>query len=64
MKRSKRMFVAVLTLCLALSMALASVTVNAATKKPKKIYLKTTASTVDINGKVRIAEERIQSGEV
>lgn len=59
MKRSKRMFVAVLTLCLALSMALASVTVNAATKKPKKIYLKTTASTVDIKGKVRVTVKSV-----
>lgn len=44
MKRSKKMF----TVMLALSMAMASVTANAATKKPKKIYLKATSTTVDI----------------
>lgn len=59
MKSSKRMFVAVLTLCLAFTMALASVTVNAATKKPKKITLKTTASTVDIKGKVRVTVKSV-----
>lgn len=33
MKRSKKMFTVMLALCVALSMAMASVTANAATKK-------------------------------
>ena len=53
MKRSKKMFTVMVALCVALSMAMASVTANAATKKPKKIYLKATSTTVDIKGKVR-----------
>lgn len=59
MKRSKKMFVVVMTLCLALSMAMASVTANAATKKPKKIYLTTTSSTVDIKGKVKVSVKKV-----
>lgn len=55
MKRSKRMFTVMLALCVALSMAMASVTANAATKKPKKIYLKATSTTVDIKGKVKVS---------
>lgn len=55
MKRSKKMFTVMLALCVALSMAMASVTANAATKKPKKIYLKTTSTTVDIKGKVKVS---------
>ena len=55
MKRSKRMFTGMLALCVALSMAMASVTANAATKKPKKIYLKATSTTVDIKGKVKVS---------
>ena len=55
MKRSKKMFTAMLALCVALSMAMASVTANAATKKPKKIYLKATSTTVDIKGKVKVS---------
>lgn len=55
MKRSKRMFTVMLALCVALSMAMASVTANAATKKPKKIYLKATSATVDIKGKVKVS---------
>lgn len=54
MKRSKKMFTVMLALCVALSMAMASVTANAATKKPKKIYLKATSTTVDIKGKVKV----------
>ena len=48
-----------MTLCLALSMAVASVSVNAATKKPKKIYLTTTSSTVDIKGKVKVSVKKV-----
>ncbi len=55
MKRSKKMFTVMLALCVALSMAMASVTANAATKKPKKIYLKATSTTVDIKGKVKVS---------
>ena len=55
MKRSKRMFTVMLALCVALSMAMASVTANAATKKPKKIYLKATSTTGDIKGKVKVS---------
>lgn len=55
MKRSKKMFTVMLALCVALSMAMASVTANAATKKPKKIYLKVTSTTVDIKGKVKVS---------
>lgn len=55
MKRSKKMFTVMLVLCVALSMAMASVTANAATKKPKKIYLKATSTTVDIKGKVKVS---------
>lgn len=55
MKRSKRMFTVMLALCVALSMAMASVTANAATKQPKKIYLKATSTTVDIKGKVKVS---------
>lgn len=55
MKRSKKMFTVMLALCVALSMAMASVTANAATKKPKKIYLKATSATVDIKGKVKVS---------
>ena len=55
MKRSKRMFTVMLALCVALSMAMASVTANAATKNPKKIYLKATSTTVDIKGKVKVS---------
>ena len=54
-KRSKKMFTVMLALCVALSMAMASVTANAATKKPKKIYLKATSTTVDIKGKVKVS---------
>lgn len=49
------MFTVMLALCVALSMAMASVTANAATKKPKKIYLKATSTTVDIKGKVKVS---------
>ncbi len=59
MKRSKKLFAVVMTLCLALSMAVASVSVNAATKKPKKIYLTTTSSTVDIKGKVKVSVKKV-----
>ena len=55
MKRSKKMFTVMLALCVALSMAMASVTANAATKKPKKIYLKATSTTVDLKGKVKVS---------
>lgn len=59
MKRSKRMFTVMLALCVALSMAMASVTANAATKKPKKIYLKATSTTVDIKGKVKVSVKKV-----
>lgn len=36
MKRSKKMFTVMLALCVALSMAMASVTANAATKKRRR----------------------------
>lgn len=55
MKRSKKMFTVMLAGTVALSMAMASVTANAATKKPKKIYLKATSTTVDIKGKVKVS---------
>ena len=60
MKRSKKMFTVMLALCVALSMAMASVTANAATKKPKKIYLKTTSTTVDIKGKVKVSVYKVK----
>lgn len=60
MKRSKRMFTVMLALCVALSMAMASVTANAATKKPKKIYLKATSTTVDIKGKVKVSVYKVK----
>lgn len=59
MKRSKKMFTVMLALCVALSMAMASVTANAATKKPKKIYLKATSTTVDIKGKVKVSVKKV-----
>ncbi len=60
MKRSKKMFTVMLALCVALSMAMASVTANAATKKPKKIYLKATSTTVDIKGKVKVSVYKVK----
>lgn len=59
MKRSKKMFTVMLALCVALSMAMASVTANAATKKPKKFYLKATSTTVDIKGKVKVSVKKV-----
>lgn len=55
MNARRKMFTVMLALCVALSMAMASVTANAATKKPKKIYLKATSTTVDIKGKVKVS---------
>lgn len=54
------MFTVMLALCVALSMAMASVTANAATKKPKKIYLKATSTTVDIKGKVKVSVYKVK----
>ena len=42
MKRHTKLFTVVMTLVLAFTMTFASISVNAATVKPKKLYLKAT----------------------
>lgn len=59
MKRHTKLFAVVMTLVLAFTMMFASISVNAATVKPKALYLKATATTVDIGGSVTVSVSKV-----